>query len=83
MTDTDHVTVESKMSKEEAGGCPVGGHFRFPTENGGNQDWWPKQLNLKILRKHSVDANPMGADFDYATAFAGSTSMPSPPMSTS
>lgn len=59
------------MSKEEAGGCPVGGHFRSPTENGGNQDWWPKQLNLKILRKHSVGANPMGADFDYATAFAG------------
>ncbi len=71
MTDTDHVTVESKMNTEEAGGCPVGGRFRFPTENGGNQDWWPKQLNLKILRKHSVDANPMGADFDYATAFAG------------
>jgi len=71
VTDTDHVTVESKMNTEEAGGCPVGGRFRFPTENGGNQDWWPKQLNLKILRKHSVDANPMGADFDYATAFAG------------
>ncbi len=58
------------MSKEEAGGCPVGGHFRFPTENGGNQDWWPKQFNLKILRKHSADANPMGVNFDYATAFA-------------
>ncbi len=49
----------------------MGGHFRSPTENGGNQDWWPKQLNLKILRKHSADANPLGADFDYATAFAG------------
>ena len=71
VVDPDHVTVESKMSKEEAGGCPVGGNFRFPTENGGNQDWWPKQLNLKILRKHAADANPMGADFDYAKAFAG------------
>ena len=69
--ETDHVTVESKMSKEEAGGCPVGEHFRYPTEGGGNQDWWPEQLNLKILRKHQAAANPMDAGFDYATAFAG------------
>ncbi len=69
-TSTDHVTVESKMSKEEAGGCPVGGEFRYPTQGGSNQDWWPNQLNLKILRKHQEAANPMGADFDYAKAFA-------------
>ena len=40
-----------------------------PTEGGSNRDWWPNQLNLKILRKHPAVANPMDADFDYAAAF--------------
>ncbi|MEO1495305.1 MAG: catalase/peroxidase HPI [Pseudomonadota bacterium] len=34
-----------------------------------NQDWWPNQLNLKLLTQHSTKADPMGADFDYAEAF--------------
>ena len=34
-----------------------------------NQDWWPNQLNLKILHQHSVDSNPLKEDFDYAEAF--------------
>jgi catalase-peroxidase len=67
----EHVTVESKMNEEEAGGCPVSaGRFKHPTEGGSNQDWWPNQLNLKILRKHPAVANPMGEDFDYSEAFA-------------
>ncbi len=69
MPETDHVTVESKMDKEEAGGCPIGGQFSHPTEGGSNQDWWPNQLNLKILRKHPDVANPLGENFDYAAAF--------------
>ncbi len=68
-TDESHTTVESKMSKEEAGGCPVGQQFAHPTEGGNNQDWWPNTLNLKILRKHPDVANPMGGDFDYRAAF--------------
>ena len=35
----------------------------------GNRDWWPNQLRLDILRQHSAESNPMGADFDYAEAF--------------
>src|SRR5207302_4792107 len=35
----------------------------------GNRDWWPNQLNLTILRKHSAVSNPMDADFDYAAEF--------------
>ncbi|MEO6879654.1 MAG: catalase-peroxidase, partial [Mycobacteriaceae bacterium] len=58
------------MSQEEAGGCPVGGQFAHPTEGGNNQDWWPRQLNLKILRKNPAVANPMGEEFDYAAEFA-------------
>ncbi|MDK9724613.1 MAG: catalase/peroxidase HPI [Sterolibacteriaceae bacterium MAG5] len=34
-----------------------------------NADWWPNQLNLKILHQHSAKSNPMGADFDYAAEF--------------
>jgi catalase-peroxidase len=35
-----------------------------------NQDWWPNQLDLQVLRDRSTDADPMGGDFDYATEFA-------------
>jgi catalase-peroxidase len=34
-----------------------------------NRDWWPKQLNLKILHQHSSLSNPMGDDFNYAKEF--------------
>ncbi|WP_174813015.1 catalase/peroxidase HPI [Nocardioides psychrotolerans] len=57
-------------SEESEARCPVARVPSHPTEGVGNRDWWPNQLNLKILRKHPVVANPMGEDFDYATAFA-------------
>jgi catalase-peroxidase len=34
-----------------------------------NAQWWPEQLNLKILHQRSPLSNPMGSDFDYAQAF--------------
>ena len=34
-----------------------------------NTDWWPNQLNLKVLHQHSALSNPMGEDFDYAEEF--------------
>ncbi|MFR9801884.1 catalase/peroxidase HPI [Pseudonocardia sp. RS010] len=59
------------MQTEEAAGCPVhAGRLGHPTEGAGNTDWWPQQLNLKILRKHAPAADPMGPDFDYAAEFA-------------
>ena len=36
-----------------------------------NRDWWPKQLNLHILRQHSSLTDPMGPEFDYAKEFEG------------
>ncbi|MCW2793395.1 MAG: katG, partial [Nocardioides sp.] len=30
------------------------------------QDWWPNQLDLQVLKKHAVQSDPMGEDFDYA-----------------
>ncbi len=35
-----------------------------------NQFWWPDQLDLSPLRNHDARSNPLGADFDYAQAFA-------------
>jgi catalase-peroxidase len=35
-----------------------------------NQDWWPNQLDLGVLRRHSPVSDPMGEGFDYATQFA-------------
>ncbi|HEY5729517.1 MAG TPA: catalase/peroxidase HPI, partial [Anaerolineales bacterium] len=43
-----------------------------PTASGGgtsNRDWWPNQLNLKILHQHSSKSNPMGEEFNYAEVF--------------
>ena len=41
------------------------------TARGGmtNLDWWPNQLNLDILRQHSLKSNPMGDGFNYAKEF--------------
>jgi catalase-peroxidase len=62
--------VVGEMNEESAGGCPVSvGRRNHPTEGAGNRDWWPNQLNLKILRKHPVVANPFGGDFDYSAEF--------------
>lgn len=49
--------------KEEAG-CPM--RLRPPVEGGGNRDWWPKMINLGILKKNPPAADPMGPDYDYA-----------------
>ncbi|MEU4392455.1 catalase/peroxidase HPI [Kribbella sp. NPDC023855] len=59
------------MNDESGAQCPVAhGQLKHPTEGGTNSEWWPNQLNLKILRKHPAEANPMGGEFDYAAAFA-------------
>ncbi len=44
---------------------------RTHTSAGGrsNRDWWPNQLNLKMLHQNSDLPDPMGADFDYAEEF--------------
>ncbi|MGW6448514.1 catalase/peroxidase HPI [Lentzea sp. NPDC055074] len=58
------------LNEEEAGGCPVAhGRISHPSEGGSNRDWWPNQLNLRILRKHPVQADPFGGEFDYGQAF--------------
>jgi catalase-peroxidase len=53
---------------ETAGGCPVV-HGTTNVGMRSNDDWWPNQLNLRILRQNSSQSNPMGKDFDYAKEF--------------
>ena len=66
----DAVVREMNEPEDAERQCPVAAQRRaYPSEGGSNRDWWPNQLNLKILRKHSDVANPMDADFDYAAAF--------------
>ncbi|MFN7428565.1 MAG: catalase-peroxidase, partial [bacterium] len=53
--------------------CPFAGHapaspVAAPSKN---TDWWPGQLDLKILHQHSALSDPMGEGFDYAQAFSG------------
>jgi len=57
----------------ETGKCPVfHGSHKHLTHGGGartNRDWWPDQLNLKILTQNSELSDPMDRGFDYAEAF--------------
>ena len=57
------MTTESK--------CPVSGGARKQTAAGAttNADWWPNQLNLKILNQNSPLSDPMGEAFNYAEEF--------------
>ncbi len=63
--------VVGEMNDEGSGGCPVAhdDRFPYPAESGGNIDWWPNRLNLKILAKNPAETNPYGDDFDYAEEF--------------
>ncbi|SDG03035.1 catalase/peroxidase HPI [Pseudonocardia oroxyli] len=67
---SEHPNAEvGEMNETGAAGCPVhAGRLGHPTESASNTDWWPNQLNLKILRKHPAEANPLPG-FDYSEAF--------------
>ncbi|MFF6981641.1 catalase/peroxidase HPI [Streptomyces sp. NPDC008343] len=70
MAENPDAIVTDAKTEGTGGGCPVA-HDRaaHPTQGGGNRQWWPERLNLKILAKDPVVANPLGAEFDYAEAF--------------
>ncbi len=54
-------------SNSEHSKCPVTGHHSM--NKGNKRDWWPNQLNLKILHQNSLLTNPMGKEFSYAKEF--------------
>ncbi len=57
------------MSNESK--CPMSNGVSSSTLAGShtNADWWPNQLNLRLLSQHSPLSNPMGEEFDYAEEF--------------
>jgi catalase-peroxidase len=61
VSDSDH---ESESRHE----CPVL-HTATAIGARSNQDWWPNQLNLRVLHQHSPRPDPLGDGFKYAEAF--------------
>ncbi len=59
----DNLSIEAK--------CPFSGGVRKHAVAGAhsNADWWPNQLNLKILQQHGPLSDPMGEEFNYAEEF--------------
>lgn len=60
-------------NSKDSSKCPF--HNGSMNSNGGNngtknQDWWPGQLRLNMLRQHSALSNPLDKDFDYKAAFS-------------
>lgn len=63
-----------KPPVEDVSKCPVMGNLAPANRSTvaaalSNRDWWPNQLNLKILAQNSTKTDPMGGDFDYAQEF--------------
>ncbi|EFL20577.1 catalase/peroxidase HPI [Streptomyces himastatinicus ATCC 53653] len=72
MSENHEAIVVDAKTEGEGGGCPVAhGRAPHPTQGGGNRQWWPERLNLKILAKNPAVADPLDEGFDYAEAFQG------------
>ncbi|MEC3956284.1 catalase/peroxidase HPI [Nocardia sp. CDC153] len=67
----EHPPIGEANTESAAGGCPViHDKMTAPVEGGNaNRQWWPNQLNLKILQKNPDVANPMDAGYDYRAEF--------------
>lgn len=66
---------EGDQRVDAAANCPVMGALRPASARHtaagamSNSDWWPNQLNLKILHQNSAKVNPLGKEFNYAEEF--------------
>src|SRR5579883_435335 len=68
--------MEQKLTTAAGAPVPDNQETKCPVSHGArraaarsNADWWPNQLNLKILHQHSPLSNPMDKEFDYAEEF--------------
>ncbi|MGE0703123.1 MAG: catalase/peroxidase HPI [Vicinamibacterales bacterium] len=57
------------MSDESKCPVPHGARAHMTHGSRGNAEWWPNQLNLRLLHQHSSKSDPMGEEFDYAKEF--------------
>ena len=60
------ITVEVNVNMDNEKKCPFSGKAHSGTSN---RDWWPNQLNLKILHQNPPMGDPMGTEFNYAEEF--------------
>lgn len=60
--------MSETLHSEPTAGCPMNGHATFSPHRT-NRDWWPNQLNLRVLHQNSPLGDPMGSGFSYAEAF--------------
>jgi catalase-peroxidase len=69
--DNTHANGAAGSTTNGEAKCPFNHGAVNQSAGGGtrNQDWWPNQLNLGILRQHSTLSDPMDPDFNYADAF--------------
>jgi catalase-peroxidase len=66
-TSSGSVSPEAKdKSTKPESKCPVAHGVR---KSHTNEDWWPNQVNLRVLHQHSPKSNPMGKEFNYAEEF--------------
>lgn len=71
----DAIVTDPKT--EGTGGCPVAhGRAAHPTQGGGNRQWWPDRLNVKILAKNPAVANPSARSSTTPRRSRTSTSRP-------
>lgn len=72
--------LSAQMAMETTGKCPLGydgntssqteqNHLQLNEKRVSNQDWWPNQLDLSVLRNNSNLSNPMDKGFSYRKAF--------------
>lgn len=63
--------MENNINPNGEGKCPFSGTAAKQSAGSGtrNNDWWPNQLKLNILRQHAEVSNPMGKEFNYAAEF--------------
>ncbi|MFE6995279.1 catalase/peroxidase HPI [Microbacterium sp. NPDC057659] len=57
------------QTEAAADGCPVIHQPKGAAGGAGNRQWWPNQLNIKVLAKNNEKRNPLEGDFDYKAAF--------------
>ena len=67
MSEQNPPIAEANTEPAESG-CPM--RIKPPVQGGSNRDWWPNQINLKILQKNPIEGNPMDPGFDYTAAVA-------------
>jgi catalase-peroxidase len=67
---SEHTEPLVAESPQDTGKCPVAHDaLVHPTQGSPNHQWWPHQLNLKVLAKNPAVADPFAGDFDYKAAF--------------